>query len=105
MPINIGIYVNPSIILPVVNHDDDPPKGLEINTATDSPLTPIIKAKIPKQKKMIDNLNDFKTLFLISNPPWFFWLFFFFWLLSPFNGFFGKVTFITKIGKRDVLKC
>ncbi len=58
----MGIYINPLIMLPDVVHDAAP-EGLEKTVATDSPFTPSIKAKTPKQKKTINNLNESKKLF------------------------------------------
>lgn len=62
MPIAVGMYINPFIMLSDVVHDAAP-EGLEKDMATASPFTPAIKAKTPKQKKTINNLNELKKLF------------------------------------------
>ncbi|MBZ5201738.1 hypothetical protein HU147_10955 [Planomicrobium chinense] len=61
-PKNIGMYVNPFIMLSDVVQNPAP-EGLETIIAIDSPLTPTIKAKTPKQKKTANNLNESKKLF------------------------------------------
>ena len=61
-PIAMGMYINPLIMLSDVIHDAAL-EGLEKNMAIDSPFTPTIKAKTPKQKKTTNNLNESKKLF------------------------------------------
>ncbi|MDJ0333522.1 hypothetical protein, partial [Planococcus sp. S3-L1] len=70
-PIAMGMYINPLIILSGIVHDAAP-EGLEKNMATDSPFTLSIKAKIPKQKKTKNNLNESQKLFFMFNSPYFF---------------------------------
>lgn len=61
-PIASGMYINPLIMVSDVPHDAAP-EGLEKSIAIDSPFTPTIKAKTPKQKKTTTNLNESKKLF------------------------------------------
>lgn len=68
MPIAMGMYINPLIVLPDVVHDAAP-EGLEKTVAIDSPFTPTIKPKTPKQKKTTNNLNESEKLFSTKIPP------------------------------------